>query len=72
MAICLHPFMIGVDKELPLDPVCRQQIDGKFRSQILTGELASSNGPAAADGARTILSAFFAWAWKEGLVEATR
>jgi len=32
----------GLDKGLPLDPVCRQQIDGKFRSQILTGEPAQT------------------------------
>jgi hypothetical protein len=30
------------DKGLPLDPVCRQQIDGKFRSQILTCEPAQT------------------------------
>jgi hypothetical protein len=35
----------GLDKGLPLDPVCRQQIDGKFRSQILTGEQTTNFRP---------------------------
>jgi integrase len=33
-------------------------------------ELAASSGPAAADRARATLSAFFVWAWREGIVEA--
>jgi integrase len=53
----------------PLHDVPITKIDRRTVAACLT-DLVASCGPAAASRARAVLSAFFAWAMREGLVEA--
>jgi integrase len=53
----------------PLHPLPVAGINRRTIAERLS-EIATSSGPSAADRARATLSAFFAWALREGLVEA--
>jgi integrase len=58
-----------LDHWRPLHAMPITKIDRRTVAGILS-ELVAGHGPAAADRARAVLSAFFVWAMKEGLVEA--
>jgi integrase len=60
-------YLLGHFK--PLHGLSVARIDRRTVAGRLS-EIAANNGPAAADRARASLSAFFTWAWREGLVEA--
>jgi len=57
-----------LDHWKPLHALAITKIDRRTIAARLN-ELVADRGPAAADRARAVLSAFFAWAMKEGLVE---
>jgi integrase len=58
-----------LDHWKPLHALAITKIDRRTIASRLS-ELAADRGPAAADRARAVLSAFFVWAMREGLVEA--
>jgi integrase len=53
----------------PLHTMPLTKVDRRTIAKRLS-ELVTTNGPATADRARAVLSAFFTWAMREGLVEA--
>lgn len=53
----------------PLHPLPLHKVEGRHAAAYLA-EIATSNGPIAANRARAALSALFTWAMQEGLVEA--